>query len=332
MARNKQLVLASRPTGWVEEANFKLVEGEIPKPGPGELLVKNLWLSLDPYMRGRMSAVKSYTKYVEIGEVMVGGTVGQVMESNHPRFKAGDHVVGSLGWQLYAVSSGEGLSTVDPKLVPLSAYLGVCGMPGGTAWIGLLEHCAPKAGETVLVSAATGAVGSVVGQLAKLQGCRAVGIAGGEKKCSFAVKELGFDACVDYKAGNLLDALKRACPDGVDCYFENVGGEVMDAAFRVLNPFSRVALCGMVSDYNAPEPYGTKMMRALLVNRVKLQGFIVFDRQDLYFRAVGQLAKWVSEGKIKYHETVAEGLENAPKAFIGMLKGQNLGKQLVKLA
>ena len=332
MAKNIQVQLASRPTGPVEESNFKIVETDMPKPGPGEVLVKNLWLSLDPYMRGRMNAVKSYSKYVEIGEVMVGGTVGQVVESNNPKFKAGEHVVGSLGWQTHAVSNGDGLSAVDPKLVPLSAYLGVCGMPGATAWIGLLEHCAPKAGETVLVSAASGAVGGVVGQLAKLQGCRAVGIAGGAKKCEFAVKELGFDACVDYKAGKLIDDLKAACPNGVDNYFENVGGEVMDAAFRVLNPFSRVALCGMISDYNATEAHGTKMVRSLLVNRVKLQGFIVFDRQDLYVRAVSQLAKWVSQGKLKYHETVADGLQNAPKAFIGLLKGQNLGKQLVKLA
>lgn len=204
-------------------------------------------------------------------------------------------------------------------------------MPGATAWIGLLEHCAPKAGETVLVSAATGAVGSVVGQLAKLQGCRAVGIAGGPKKCEYAARELGFDKCIDYKAGNLLDNLKAACPDGVDCYFENVGGEVMDTAFRVLNPFSRIALCGMISDYNATEPYGLKMMRSLLVNRVNLRGFIVFDRIDLYQKAVSQLARWVSQGKIRYHETIATGLTNAPRAFIGMLKGENLGKQLVKL-
>jgi NADPH-dependent curcumin reductase len=332
MPKNKQIVLASRPTGWVAESNFKLVESEVPKPGPGELLVKNLWLSLDPYMRGRMNAVKSYTKYVELGETMVGGTVGQVVESNHPKFKPGNYVVGALGWQLYAVSNGEGLTVVDDKAVPLSAYLGACGMPGGTAWIGLLEYCSPKVGETVLVSAATGAVGSVVGQLAKLQGCRAVGIAGGKKKCDYAVKELGFDACVDYKAGKLLDDLKAACPNGVDCLFENVGGEVMDTAFRLLNPFSRVALCGLISDYNAEEAYGVKMIRALLVNRVRLQGFIVFDRLDLYMRAVPQLAKLIVAGKLKYHETVAEGLENAPRAFIGMLKGENLGKQLVKLA
>ena len=332
MTKNIQVQLASRPTGPVEESNFKVVETDMPKPGGGEILVRNLWLSLDPYMRGRMNAVKSYSKYVDIGEVMVGGTVGEVIESNNPKFKPGNHVVGSLGWQLYANSNGDGLTVIDPKLVPLSAWLGVCGMPGATAWIGLLEYCAPKAGETVLVSAASGAVGGVVGQLAKLQGCRAVGIAGGAKKCEYAVKELGFDACVDYKAGKLIDDLKAACPNGVDNYFENVGGEVMDAAFRVLNPFSRVALCGMISDYNATEAYGTKMMRSLLVNRVKLQGFIVFDRQDLYVRAVAQLAKYVAQGKLKYHETVAEGIHNAPKAFMGLLKGANLGKQLVKLA
>ena len=332
MATNLQVQLASRPTGWVEESNFRIVESPIAKPGPGQLLVKNLWLSLDPYMRGRMSDAKSYATPVQIGEVMVGGVVGEVAESNNPKFKAGDYVVGPLGWQLYAVSNGEGLAKVDPKLVPLSYYLGVAGMPGATAWVGLLEHCQPKVGETVAVTAASGAVGSVVGQLAKLQGCRAVGIAGGKSKCDYVVKELGFDACVDYKAGNLQDDLKAATPDGIDCYFENVGGELMDAVLRRLNPFSRMALCGLISDYNATEPYGVKMIRSVLVNRVNIRGFIVSDRQDLYLRAVGQLARLVAQGKIKYRETVAEGLRNAPAAFIGMLKGANFGKQLVKLA
>jgi hypothetical protein len=331
MATNTQILLASRPTGWVEESNFKIVETPVPKPGPGELLVKNHWLSLDPYMRGRMNEGKSYAQPVQIGQVMVGGTVSEVVESSNPKFKPGDFVVGSLGWQAYAVSSGEGLMKVDPKLIPLSAYLGVAGMPGATAWVGLLEHCQPKAGETVAVSAATGAVGSVVGQLAKLQGCRAVGIAGGKAKCDYAVKELGFDACVDYKSGDLNDNLKAAAPDGIDCSFENVGGEVMDAVLSRLNPFSRIALCGLISDYNLTEPTGIKLVRSLLTNRVKLQGFIVSDRPDLYMRAVTHLTKWVAQGRIKYHETVAEGLQSAPKAFIGMLKGANLGKQLVKL-
>jgi len=332
MPSNMQVLLASRPTGWVEESNFRIVETPIPKPEARQLLIKIHWLSLDPYMRGRMSTAKSYTKPVEVGEVMTGGTVGEVIESSNPKFKTGDYVVGSLGWQQYAVSDGEGLTKVDPKLVPLSCYVGVVGMPGGTAWIGLLEHCQPKAGETVVVSAASGAVGSVVGQIAKLQGCRAVGIAGGKAKCDYVVKELGFDACVDYKGGNLYEELKAACPDGIDCYFENVGGVVMDTVFRLFNPFARVALCGMIADYNATEAYGVKMMRALLVSRVNLRGFIVFDRLDLYARAIPQLARWVSQGKIKYHETVAVGLENAPSAFIGMLKGANLGKQLVKVA
>ncbi|HTS55154.1 MAG TPA: NADP-dependent oxidoreductase [Burkholderiales bacterium] len=332
MATNLQVQLASRPTGWVEESNFRIVETPVPKPEAGQLLVKNLWLSLDPYMRGRMSDAKSYATPVQVGEVMVGGAVGEVVESSHPKFKPGDTVVGPLGWQLYALSGGDGLMKVDPKLVPLSCYLGVAGMPGATAWTGLLEHCQPKAGETVAVSAASGAVGSVVGQLAKLQGCRAVGIAGGKAKCDYVVKELGFDACVDYKAGNLQDDLKAAAPEGIDCYFENVGGEVMDAVFRRLNPFSRVALCGLIAEYNQTEPHGMKMMRSVLVNRVNIRGFIVSDRQDLYLSAVTQLAKWVAQGKIKYHETVAEGLRNAPTAFIGMLKGANLGKQLVKLA
>jgi NADPH-dependent curcumin reductase len=331
MATNIQVQLASRPTGWVDESNFRIVETPIPKPGPGQLLVKNLWLSLDPYMRGRMSDARSYATPVQIGEVMVGGVVGEVIESSNPKFKPGDHVVGPLGWQLYAVSSGDGLVKIDPKLVPTSYYLGVAGMPGATAWVGLIEHCQPKVGETVVVSAASGAVGSIVGQLAKLQGCRAVGIAGGKAKCDHVVKALGFDACVDYKAGNLQDDLKAAALDGIDCYFENVGGEVMDAAFRRLNPFSRVALCGLVAEYNLTEPYGMKMMRSVLVNRVNIRGFIVSDRQDLYVRAMSQLVKLVAQGKIKYHETVAEGLRNAPAAFIGMLKGANLGKQLVKL-
>jgi NADPH-dependent curcumin reductase len=332
MATNTQVQLASRPTGWVTEANFKIVESPIPEPKPGQVLLKNLWLSLDPYMRGRMSDAKSYSKPVDIGEVMVGGTVSEVVQSSNPKFKVGDFVVGSMGWQLYAASFGDGLTVVDPSRVPLSAYLGVCGMPGATAWTGLMEHCAPKVGETVLVSAATGAVGSAVGQLAKLQGCHVVGIAGGAKKCEYAVKELGFDACVDYKGGKLVEDLKAACPNGVDNYFENVGGEVMDAAFRVMNAFSRMALCGLIADYNATDPYGVKMIRSILVNRIKVQGFIVSDRIDLYQKGVAQMIKWVASGRIKYHETIANGIQSAPKAFIGMLKGQNLGKQLVKLA
>ncbi|MBK8017978.1 MAG: NADP-dependent oxidoreductase [Betaproteobacteria bacterium] len=331
MSKNMQVLLASRPKAAVTEANFQIVERELPVPGPGEILVRNHWLSLDPYMRGRMNASKSYAAAVEIGDVMTGGTVGEVLESNHPRVKAGDFVVGNTGWQLYAAVAGESVTRVDPQLVPLSAYLGVVGMPGATAWIGLFEHCEPIAGETVLVSAASGAVGSVVGQLAKMQGCPTVGIAGGRMKCEYVVKELGFDACIDYKAGRLYEDLRAACPAGVDCYFENVGGPTMDTVFRVLNPFSRIALCGMISDYNLEEAYGVKLMRSLLVNRVRLQGFIVSDRMDLYQRAIARLGALVSQGRIKYRESVAEGLQNAPTAFIGLLAGRNFGKQLVKL-
>ena len=325
-------MLASRPAGWVTEANFRLESSPVPQPREGEVLVRNLWLSLDPYMRGRMNDVKSYAAKQELDQVMVGGTAGEVVESRNPKFAAGDKVVGMFGWQEYGCSDGKGLTKVDASRVPLQAYLGVLGMPGVTAWVGLLDLCQPKAGETVLVSAASGAVGSVVGQIAKLKGCRAVGIAGGATKCDYVLQELGFDACVDYKAGRLDADLKAALPAGVDCYFENVGGEVLDAALRRMNPFSRIAVCGLISQYNATEPYGVRTFQSILTNRIKVQGFIVSDRMELWPRALGDLAGWVAAGKIKYRETVAQGLENAPRAFIGLLKGENLGKQLVKLA
>jgi NADPH-dependent curcumin reductase len=329
---NKRVLLASRPAGWVSEDNFRIDSVPVPKPRDGEVLVKNLWLSLDPYMRGRMNEGKSYAAKQELGEVMIGGTVGEVVESKNPKFAAGDQVLGMLGWQQYGLSDGKGLNKVDASRVPLSAYLGVLGMPGVTAWVGLLDLCQPKPGETVLVSAASGAVGSVVGQIAKLKSCRAVGIAGGKAKCDYVVQELGFDACVDYKAGALNDDLKAAAPKGVDCYFENVGGEILDAALRRMNPFSRIAVCGLISQYNATEAYGVKNFQSVLTNRIKVQGFIVSDRMELWPKALPELAGWVAAGKIKYRETVTQGLENAPKAFIGLLKGENFGKQLVKLA
>ena len=329
---NKRVLMASRPVGWVTEDNFRIETAPVPKPKDGEILVKNLWLSLDPYMRGRMNDTKSYAAKQEIGEVMVGGTVGEVVESRNPKFAVGDQVVGMLGWQQYGCSGGVGLNKIDASRVPMSAFLGVLGMPGVTAWVGLLDICQPKAGETVVVSAASGAVGSAVGQLAKLKGCRAVGIAGGKAKCDYVVKELGFDACVDYKAGKLDDDLKAAAPNGIDCYFENVGGEILDAALRHMNAFSRIAVCGLISQYNATEPYGVKTFQSILTNRIKVQGFIVSDRMELWAKALPELIGWVAGGKIKYRETVAHGLENAPKAFIGLLKGENFGKQLVKLA
>jgi hypothetical protein len=328
---NRQILLASRPTGFPTEANFRLVETPIPAPGEGQFLVRNRWLSLDPYMRGRMDAVKSYAKYVEIGEVMVGGTVGEIVSSRHPRFAAGEFVTGRLGWQEYALSDGAGIAKVDPEGAPLSYALGVLGMPGITAWMGLLDIARPKAGETVLVSAAAGAVGSVVGQLARIAGCRAVGIAGGAAKCDHVVRELGFDACVDYRRGALHEDLLAAVPDGVDVYFDNVGGETLDTALRHMRDFARITVCGLVSQYSATEAYGLRNIRAILVHRIRMEGFIVSDRMALWPQALAELRDHVAAGRIRYRESVVRGLENAPRAFLGMLRGENFGKQLVEL-
>ncbi len=333
MQKNRRVILASRPSGWVSEENFRIEEAPIPQPGEGEVLVKNLWLSLDPYMRGRMSDAKSYAKGVDIGEVMVGQTVGEVVESKNEKLKKGDHVLTQLGWQLYGTTREA--TKVDGSRVPLSCYLGVLGMPGMTAYFGLKEIGQPKPGETVVVSAASGAVGSVVGQLAKIWGCRAVGLAGGKQKCDYVSRELGFDACdacIDYKAGELHRSLKEACPKGVDVDFENVGGEILDTALRLMNLYSRIVICGLIAEYNASEPYGYKNLRAVLVNRIKLQGMIVFDWKDRYGDALKALAGYFAQGKLKYRESVVEGIENAPKGLIALLKGQNFGKQLVRLA
>jgi NADPH-dependent curcumin reductase len=327
--RNRRVLLASRPSGWVSEANFRIEEGPVPQPAEGEVLVKNLWLSLDPYMRGRMSDARSYVKAVELGEVMVGQTVGEVLESKHPVLKAGDKVLTQLGWQLYGATREA--TRVDER-APLSAYLGTLGMPGMTAYFGLKEIGQPKPGETVVVSAASGAVGSVTGQLAKLWGCRAVGIAGGAAKCDYVKRELGFDACVDYRAANLREALKHACPAGVDVYFDNVGGQIFDTLLTQMNLFSRVVVCGLISDYNATEPHGIRNWRAVLVNRIRLRGMIVFDWKERYGEALAALGGYFSEGKLKYRESVIEGIENAPGGLIALLKGENFGKQLVKLA
>jgi NADPH-dependent curcumin reductase CurA len=331
---NKAWTLASYPSGWVVEDNFKLIESPVPSPKEGEVLVKNLWLSLDPYMRGRMSKAQSYAKGVEIGEVITGETAGEVVESRFSGLKPGDKVITGqrMGWQLYGSAKGETLTKVDAARAPLSYYLGCLGMPGLTAYFGMKEIGAPKAGETVVVSAASGAVGSVVGQLAKAWGCRAVGIAGGKAKCDYVVKELGFDACVDYKAGKLQADLKAACPKGIDVNFENVGGEIFDTILPMMNTFSRVIVCGLISGYNATTPYEMKNIRSVLVNRIRMQGMIVFDWNQRYAEARSELAGMVQQGKIKTRETVAEGIASAPKAFIGLLKGENFGKQLVKLA
>ncbi len=330
MTDNRRIVLASRPAAWPEAANFRLETVPVPDPAEGQVLVRNRWLSLDPYMRGRMSDAKSYAKPVELGEVMVGGTAGEVVASKHPRFATGDAVVGALGWQEFALSDGVGLQKVDARSVPLPAYLGPAGMPGVTAWVGLNDICAPKAGETVVVTAASGAVGSVVGQLAKRRGARAVGIAGGAAKCRYVVEELGFDACIDYKAGSLRADLKAATPQGIDCVFENVGGEIFDTLLGRMNAFGRIALCGLISQYNAA-PAPLLNIGSVLINRLRLQGFIVSDDMGRWPPALAELVPLVASGALKYRETVADGLAAAPEAFIGMLRGENFGKQLVRL-
>jgi len=327
----QRIVLAARPKGEVQPENFRLESLPLPSCGEGEVLVRNQFLSLDPYMRGRMSDAKSYAAPQPLDETMIGGTVGQVIESRNPRFAVGDTVVGMFGWSEVGLSDGALLRKVDTTHISASAYLGVVGMPGMTAWYGLNHIMKPKAGETVAVSAASGAVGSVVGQLAKLQGCRVVGIAGGQEKCGYVVSELGFDACVDYKAGNLRADLKAAAPDGIDAIFENVGGEVFDAALGRTNAFARIALCGMIAGYNG-EDIPLKNARLLLTNRVLVQGFIVTEHLDLWPQGLKELGQLAATGKLKFRESVAEGLAAAPEAFIGLLKGRNFGKQLVRLS
>src|SRR5271169_2180798 len=332
----KRIVLASRPVGEPTIDNFRLEDIPIPQPGPGQMLLHTLWLSLDPYMRGRMSGAPSYAKPVGIGEVMEGGTVSEVVTSNIPRFAKGDIVVGRTGWQTYALSDGSSLQKVDPTRAPIQTALGVLGMPGMTAYMGLLEIGKPAAGETVVVAAASGAVGSAVGQIAKIKGARAVGIAGGKDKCDYVKRELGFEQCLDHRDPDLAAKLRDACPKGIDVYFENVGGAVFEAVFPLLNAFARVPVCGLIAHYNdteaKPPKWAASMMRAVLTKRLTIRGFIVSDfaaRQADFLRDMSQ---WVREGKVKYKEFVTEGLDSAPGAFMGLLKGANFGKQLVRVA
>ena len=327
----RRVILKSRPVGAPKPSDFEIVEQPLPAPKDGEMLCRTIYLSLDPYMRGRISGVKSYAKGVDPGELMVGGTVGEVMESKHPSFKPGDFVQGYDGWQTHAVSNGAGVRKLDPAQAPISTALGVLGMPGMTAYVGLLDIGQPKPGETVVVSAASGAVGAVVGQLAKLQGCRAVGVAGSKDKCEYVVNELGFDACVNYKTDALVPALSAACPKGIDVYFENVGGDVTEAVMQLLNPFSRIPLCGLISMYNATSPAPGPSWRYLLTNRVLVKGFIVSDHLDRMPAFLADCTTWVREGKLKFREDIMEGLENAPTAFIGLLQGKNFGKMLVRV-
>jgi NADPH-dependent curcumin reductase CurA len=329
---HRRVVLARRPPGEPSETDFRIEEVAVPEPGSGQVLVRVIYLSLDPYMRGRMRDAASYAAPVGIGEVMTGGTVGEVVKSNNPSFKVGDIVEERLGWQQYAIG-GPTLRKIDPSLAPISTANGVLGMPGMTAYFGLFEVGQPKAGETVVVSAASGAVGQVVGQLAKIAGCRAVGIAGGPKKCAFVKEILGLDECVDYKAAkDLSAAIKTACPNGVDVYFDNVGGAVSDAVFLNLNFFARVALCGSISQYNVAAPeVGPRLLGLFVGRRVSMRGFIVSDFANKFAPAMRQLGEWVRSGRIKYREDIIEGIEKAPRAFIGLLRGENFGKLQVKL-
>ena len=332
----RRIVLAARPDGAVRPEHFRLESRPVPEAADGQVLVRNHFLSLDPYMRGRMNESKSYAVPQPLGETMIGATVGAVVASKHPKFVVGDTVVGMYGWSEYGVSDGAGLMKVDTTHVPESAYLGSVGMPGMTAWYGLNRIIEPKSGETVVVSAASGAVGSVVGQLARLHGCRTVGIAGGPDKCAYVVDELGFDACVDYKAaadGKALYALlKDATPNGVDGYFENVGGVVMNTVLARLNPFARVAVCGLISGYDDAAGAAPIDNPALfLVARFKMQGFIVADHLNLWPQGLKELGTLVATGRLKYRESIADGLDAAPEAFMGLLQGRNFGKQLVRL-
>jgi NADPH-dependent curcumin reductase len=331
LASNLQVLLDHRPTDKVSPANFRVVETPIPTPGPGEVLVRHTFLSLDPYMRGRLSDAKSYAKPQEVGAVMGGGTVGIVEASNNSRFKTGDAVVGMGGWQRYALSDGAMLRVVDAKAVPIQAYLGSLGMPGVTAWYGLNRIIAPEKNETVVVSAATGAVGSVAGQLAKIAGARTVGIAGGQEKCAYAVRELGYDVCVDHKSLRFAEDLKDALFNGVDGLFENVGGEPFRQAMRRINDFARVAVCGLIASYEG-EPTPAPDMRLFLIKRFKMEGFIVSDHMDLWPKAIGELVTLAAAKKLTWRETIRDGLENAPQALIDLLHGQNFGKMLVKVA
>jgi len=337
MPSNRQQILDNRPEGEAVASNFKLVTSETPALGDNQVLVRHHYLSLDPYMRGRMNDAKSYAKPQPLGETMQGGTAGEVVESKHPKFAAGDKVVGFGGWQEYSVvdASQPGvLRKVDTTHVPLSHYLGAVGMPGVTAWYGLVKIIEPKAGETMVVSAASGAVGSAFGALAKARGCRVVGIAGGPDKCKYVVEELGFDECIDYRVHgdvkSMSKALKDACPNGIDGYFENVGGYIFDAVLLRTNAFARIALCGMIAGYDGqPQPLANPAL--LLVNRLKLQGFIVSEHMEVWPEALAELGRLVGSGKLRPRESMAQGIEAAPEAFLGLLKGRNFGKQLVKL-
>ena len=336
ITKNRQILLASRPDGEPSAGNFKLVEVEIPRPAPGQMLVRTIYLSLDPYMRGRMNAGPSYASPTEINEVMPGQSVCEVIESNIPDFRPGDIILATSGWQEYSLANIEEVQKIDRSLGPISYALGVLGMPGLTAYTGLLNIGRPHPGETVVVAAASGAVGSVVGQLGKIKGCRVVGVAGGQQKCGFVEKELGFDICIDHRHPDFDEELKAACPNGIDIYFENVGGAVFDAVLPLLNNFARIPVCGLIAHYNDAElPAGPnrvpQLMRSILVKRLTLGGFIVLDYLSQYPDFVREMTVWLREGRIKYREDMTDGLENAPRELIRLLKGGNFGKKIIRV-
>src|SRR6185295_3648954 len=332
---NRMITLAARPVGFPKDSDFKLVESPQPTPKEGEFLVRIIYMSVDPYMRGRMNDAASYAAPVQLGEVMGGGAVGKVISSNNNNFPEGTIVEGPFGWQEYAVSSGQGVRKIDPKLAPISTALGVLGMPGLTAYFGLLDICNPQPGETVVVSGAAGAVGSLVGQIAKIKGCRAIGIAGADDKVAYLTDELGFDAAFNYKTvTDYYKKLKELCPKGIDVYFDNVGGPITDAVFGLINTKARVSICGQISQYNLEQPeMGPRIILvSLLVKQAKAEGFLVFQYANRYAEGLKQMAEWILQGKLKYREDIEHGIENAPRAFMEMLKGRNTGKQLVKLS
>jgi len=329
---NRQIRLKSRPNGMPSAANFEFVDAPMPSLSDGDVLRRTTYLSLDPYMRGRMSEGPSYAAPVDLEAVMCGHTVSEVVESRNPGFQAGDVVAGYDGWQQYAASNGKDLRKLDPAGVPISTAIGVLGMPGATAYVGLLDIGQPKPGETVVVSAASGAVGSIVGQLAKVKGCRAIGVAGSAEKCRYVVEELGFDACINYKTDDLVPALRAACPQGIDIYFENVGGKVFAAVLRVLNRNARIPLCGMIAEYNATSDPGGPNLRPLLVHRAMIKGFIVSDHNDRLPAFLNEMTPLVRDGRIKYREDIVDGLDAAPSALIGLFEGRNFGKMLVRVS
>jgi len=330
--KNKQILLASRPVGEPTEANFSIVETDLPKPQDGEVLIHTLYLSVDPYMRGRMNDRKSYVAPFEVNEVITGGGIGEVVESRSPSLQPGELVTGMLGWELYSIAKAKDLMKIDSKLKPVTTTLGVLGMPGLTAYFGLLDIGRPTEGETVVVSGAAGAVGLTVCQIAKIKGCHVVGIAGSDEKNLYLERELSVDKTINYKSGNTFQALKNACPDGVDVYFDNVGGEVSDAGLPLINKGARIPLCGQISMYNLEKPdVGARVQPYLLVKSALMQGFIITDYASRFSEGIDQLLRWYTEGKLKHAENIVEGFENAPRAFLGLFKGENLGKQLVKV-